>query len=395
MGAMSNKLIYITNTRLPSEKANSYQSMQMCNSFAKLYDEVELWVPKLNNSEEMNEIKNEYEFYSIPKSFKINSYFTIDSIIVSKLNQFIWANIKSATFGINMLFQVYKLKNPTIVVFTRDWYALKFLLLGKKIGIIKNSVFYEAHKFSARLVNNFKQCDGLVVINDCLKGLYQEKRVDNIFVAHDGVNLDTFKSIDKDKALAILGLDKKFTYVIYVGRFDTLEEEKGIPQIVESLQYTDNNIKAIFLGGPLDNVHFYYEIAKKYNIDKNKLIFIDRQPVCELYKYISASSILLMPFPFTNHYAYYMSPLKMFEYMASKRPVIASNLPSICEVLQDKKNAILCEPNNSKDLSDKINWVLENNCKNIVNQAFADVQEYTWDKRAANIKEFMEKGINV
>ena len=120
------------------------------------------------------------------------------------------------------------------------------------------------------------------------------------------------------------------------------------------------------------------------------MIFIDRQPVTELYKYISASSILLMPFPFTTHYAYYMSPLKMFEYMGSKRPIIATNLPSIIEILEDKKNAILCEPDNPKDLADKINWVLENDCTDIVNQAYEDVQEYTWDKRAENIKNFME-----
>ena len=63
-------------------------------------------------------------------------------------------------------------------------------------------------------------------------------------------------------------------------------------------------------------------------------------------------------------------------------------LPQICEVLEDRKNAILCEP---KDLADKINWILENDCINIVNQAFEDVQEYTWDKRAESIKNFMEK----
>ena len=53
---MSNKLIYITNTRVPSEKANTYQSMQMCNSFAKVYDEVQMWVPNGINTQEMKMI---------------------------------------------------------------------------------------------------------------------------------------------------------------------------------------------------------------------------------------------------------------------------------------------------------------------------------------------------
>ena len=162
--------------------------------------------------------------------------------------------------------------------------------------------------------------------------------------------------------------------------------EKGIPQIIEALQYIESeNIKLLCVGGPLDNVEGYYNIAEKYNIDKNKLIFVDRLPVSELYKYISASSILLMPFPYTEHYAYFMSPLKMFEYMASKRPIIATKLPSIMEVLEDKKNAILCEPDDPNDLASKIKWVLHNDCDEIVYQAYMDVQKYTWEKRVKSI----------
>jgi glycosyltransferase involved in cell wall biosynthesis len=385
------KLIYITNTRIPSEKANSYQSMQMCNSFAKIYDEVEMWVPNLHNTKEMQKYENDpFSFYGVNQTFKIKKIWTLDSKILKKLNEFIWANTKSVIFAIHILIKL-KSEDKEIPIFTRDWHVLKILLFARKIGLIENKIFYEAHKFSNHLIPNFKKCDGVVVINGYLKKLQEEKQVFNTFVAHDGVNLDTFKSINKNTALDLLKLDKKYIYIIYVGKFNTLGEEKGIPQIIESLQYTDDKVKAIFLGGPLDNVNFYYEIAKKYSIPKDKMIFIDRQPVNQLYKYISASSILLMPFPFTTHYAYYMSPLKMFEYMGSKRPIIATTLPSICEVLEDKKNAILCEPDNPKDLADKINWVLENDCTDIVNQAFEDVQEYTWDKRAEKIKNFMDE----
>jgi len=388
---MNNKLIYITNTRIPSEKANSYQSMQMCNSFAKVYDEVEMWVPNGVNTKEMKiHENNPYDFYGIEQTFEIKKLFTIDSWLLNKINQFVWANTKAITFAITVVLRLH-FYNDSSTIFTRDWYVLKVILLAKKIGIIKNKIYFEAHKFSTNLIFNFKEADGVIVLNGHLKRMNEDNGVKNNLVAHDGVNLDTFKSIKKDEALELLGLDKDYRYIIYVGKFNTLGEEKGIPQIIESLQYLDDKVKAIFLGGPLDNVNSYYEIAKKYNINKDKMIFIDRQPVTELYKYISASSILLMPFPFTTHYAYYMSPLKMFEYMGSKRPIVATNLPSIVEVLEDKKNAILCEPDNPKDLADKISWVLENDCTNIVNQAFEDVQEYTWDKRAQNIHNFMEK----
>ena len=386
------KLIYITNTRMPSEKANAYQSIQMCYSFAKVYDDVQVWLPKGINTVEMKQYEDDpYSFYGVEKTFVIKKLFTIDFLWIQNLNQFLWANLKAVTFAISVLIKL-KDYSEQYTIFTRDWYVLKVLLFAKKIGLIENKIFYEAHKFSKHLIANFQKADGVVVINGYLKKMNEDKGVKNILVAHDGVNLDTFKSIGKDKALGLLKFDKRYKYIIYVGKFNTLGEEKGIPQIIESLQYLDDDIKVIFLGGPLDSVKNYYEIAKNFNISKEKMIFIDRQPVTELYKYISASSILLMPFPFTIHYAYYMSPLKMFEYMASKRPVIATKLPSIIEVLEDKKNAILCEPDNPKDLADKINWTLNNDCSAIVNQAFEDVQQYNWDIRAKKIKFFIDEG---
>jgi len=65
------KLIYITNTRLPSEKANSYQSMQMCYSFSKVFDEVELWTGKARNTKELEKVKDVFKYYNIEKTFFI------------------------------------------------------------------------------------------------------------------------------------------------------------------------------------------------------------------------------------------------------------------------------------------------------------------------------------
>ena len=65
------KLIYITNTRLPSEKANSYQSMQMCYSFSKAFDKVELWTGRCNNTKKLSDIKDIFGYYNLEKNFTI------------------------------------------------------------------------------------------------------------------------------------------------------------------------------------------------------------------------------------------------------------------------------------------------------------------------------------
>lgn len=384
-------LVYISNTRIPSEKANSYQSMVMCEAFSKYFNKVEFWYPDGRTTKEMEKIDDAFDFYQVERLFELKKVSCLDSDIFFGRISSIWFLLKNISFAFNYIKELKKIKDETII-FSRDVIGLYFLNFAKRINLIKQNVYFEAHIYSKKISNSCKNIDGLIVINNYLKTLYEKDGIKNILVAHDGVKIETFKEIDEIKAKNFLNLNKDIKYLTYVGRFNTMGNEKGIPEIIESYSHLRNSsLKLLFVGGPLDNLSFYYDVAKKFNVNKNDLIFIDRQPVSELYKYISASSILLMPFPYNTHYAYYMSPLKMFEYMASKRPIIASKLPSICEVLENKKNAVLCEPDNPKDLADKINWVLENDCTDIVNQAYVDVQEYTWDKRAKNIKDFMEK----
>jgi len=203
--------------------------------------------------------------------------------------------------------------------------------------------------------------------------------------------MSTFK-FDEKSSLDIPQLDKlKNKKVLsYIGRYKTLGDEKGIEDIIKSIPYlNDKEICFAFIGGPMSCVNDYLNLSDSLKINRERLIFIDRQPILHLKFYMRHSKALLMPFPFTQHYAYYMSPLKMFEYMTSKVPIIASNLPSILEVLKDKENAILCEADNPNDLADKIQYVMENDCTEIAKKALEDVSEFTWERRATKIHKFI------
>ena len=102
--------------------------------------------------------------------------------------------------------------------------------------------------------------------------------------------------------------------------------------------------------------------------------------------YMVASDVLVMNFPWTEHYAYFMSPMKMFEYMASGTPIITTDLPSVREILSEK-NAYFVKPGDPQGLARGISEVLSNQVlsDNISKQAFNDVSKYTWNVRAENI----------
>jgi len=76
--------------------------------------------------------------------------------------------------------------------------------------------------------------------------------------------------------------------------------------------------------------------------------------------------------------------------MASKRPIIATDLPSIREVLSEK-NAIIVKPGDPSDLANGIKKILEDKelAEQISQQAFRDVDNYTWEKRVESILDFI------
>ena len=79
--------------------------------------------------------------------------------------------------------------------------------------------------------------------------------------------------------------------------------------------------------------------------------------------------------------------MKIFEYMASKRPIISTKLPTLIETLGD--SALLLEPDNIGQLRDGITKVLNDRelVDNLSLKAYNRVLGYTWESRAKSIIE--------
>ena len=144
------------------------------------------------------------------------------------------------------------------------------------------------------------------------------------------------------------------------------------------------------MGGSLAEIDFYKNLAVKDSVS-DSVIFKTAVARTELPFYQQSCDILLMPFPDTEHYRFYMSPLKMFEYMASSRPIVATDLPSIREVLNEK-NSVLIKSDNPNELAVAIKELVDNPVFGaaLAKQARKDVENYTWEKRAEKISQFIK-----
>jgi len=144
------------------------------------------------------------------------------------------------------------------------------------------------------------------------------------------------------------------------------------------------------VGGQKDDVVFYQKMAEELGLE-NRTLFLEKVNREKVALYQKSCDLLLMPFPRTNHFSYFMSPLKMFEYMASQRPIIVSDLPSVREVLNEQ-SCLFCESDNPRDLAEKIKTLINNPdlSNKLARNAHEDVQQYTWDRRARAILDKVE-----
>ena len=319
----------------------------MCSSFSKYFDEVELWTGRGRNTKELSEIKDVFGYYNIEKSFLIRKFFQFDSRILVNLSEFLWANLKGLVFSVNVCLHLIRYrKSQEVLIYTRVWYLLYTFLLFKKIGLVDNKIFYESHKFSKFLLKPLSRIDGLIVINNYLYSLYEDNGLRKLFVAHDGVNIDEYRYISDYQ----FQLEKKEFNVVYTG---SLFLWKGVNILVDSLKYLPNNVKLIFVGGSDQ----YLVDFKKYAKDskqKNRVTIVPHIPKKDLLQYLEIADVLVLPNSAKEKMNLYTSPIKMFEYMASKRPIVASRLSSIEEILSDQDNSILFNPDDPKDLAIKI-----------------------------------------
>ena len=112
-------------------------------------------------------------------------------------------------------------------------------------------------------------------------------------------------------------------------------------------------------------------------------------PHAEVRRTIAGAGAAVLPLPDNLMARYFTSPLKLFDYMAAGAPIVASDLPTVREVLADGDNALLVPPEDPDALAAAIGRLLVNPglADRLRRTAYEQVRAFTWDVRAARIIE--------
>ncbi len=374
-------LVYVQNMRLPTEKAHGYQVMKMCQGFAKSGHRLTLIVPNRNNT-----LKSDaFEYYGMTRSFEVFKCPVIDLMSFKAphlISLFTYA-LERKTFSWSLKS---RLPKDAEAFYTRDpWLAPKIKSWTKK------PVFLELHALpNTKQIKKLKSIEAIF----CLTR-WMEREINKILpntrtaFLPDAVDLETFDpKVTRDEARSILGIPKAIKMIVYGGKFTTMEKGKGLSML-------DTAVKRIFDQGENALLYLIGGSSEEYRCVEKKepsstTICIPHVKRERLALYYRAADVLVMPFPNTHHYAHEMSPLKLFEYMASGTPIITTDLPSIREIL-DKNMAYFVKPNDTNEMQDSIFKALTDlpQAQQLAKRAHSRVIDNTWENRSNVVLNFV------
>jgi glycosyltransferase involved in cell wall biosynthesis len=371
----------------------------MCQAFAESGAEVTLVHPFRHQGDVSLRASNVFEYYGVPRIFEVRTLANFDVILLGPY--FLKYIFKILFFLHGILWGLYASlvarRKQADLYYTRDSSIAFWLTL---LGL---PTVYECHVVPGRverlLVKRFARRQALrltVVLTSFIKdGLVEfGHSADKVIVSPDGVDPSLFKDVPATrKCRSRLGLPLGRKIIGYIGRFQTMGSEKGIPELIRAMAQLQsiNGAEPLLLcvGGPMDSVPYYLALAQRAKVQKGRVKFVDRVPNWEVPFWIRACDVVTIPWTWTDFSAYYTSPLKLFEYMAAEVPTVATDLPSIREVLRHGQNAWLVEPNSPEALAQGIQHLLSN-CDlalKLAANARSEMEKYSWQNRALTILE--------
>jgi glycosyltransferase involved in cell wall biosynthesis len=175
--------------------------------------------------------------------------------------------------------------------------------------------------------------------------------------------------------------------LLYIG---TLHRWKGIEILLEALRELPQ-AKLRIVGGGDERIDELRRLADALGVGTRVELSGPVTPA-RRFEVIADASICLLPSTNTSLGGRYTSPLKLFEYMAMGKPVVAGNLPAMRDVLQHGRNGLLADPESPQAFAACIRDLIGNPAlgRALGEQARCDARGYGWTRRAEQLGTFID-----
>jgi len=250
------------------------------------------------------------------------------------------------------LWRVYRRERPDVLYERYNLFLLAGVWLRRLTGLpmlleVNGPLAYERSRFGG-LVNKrvanwiegvtWRSADYVLPVTNVLAGFVRQAGVDpkRIVVIQNGVSPELLAgATDQTKIRRLFGIEDR----LVLGFTGFMRDWHGLDSVIDLVAKSDpkRNLHLLLVGdGPA--LPELQRQAAAHNVN-GRVTFAGLVARDEIADYVAAFDIAMQP-----QVVAYASPLKLFEYMALGRAIVAPATANICEVLTDGEDALLFDP---------------------------------------------------
>jgi glycosyltransferase involved in cell wall biosynthesis len=385
------RITYFADIRFPLERANGIQTMETCHALAVRGHDVTLIV----RPDTREPARDPYSFYGLPRleRMRIELAPAVGPAMARRLGYLAFAAGRAMGRGradilftrdlgvASMLLGIPSAVRPPVVYESHGYAPDVSAALPDLVATAKTPSKAKLRRLAAREARVWKDADGYVTITRGLADEIARRHGprDRLAVVPDGARIGASRGIAPPPDV--------------VGYAGHLYAWKGVDVLLEAIALAPG-ARGLIVGGhgAEPDLGRLKALASQLGIAE-RVTFTGLVDPEQVPAHLAASTILALPNPASAISTQFTSPLKLFEYMAAERPIVASDLPALREVLRDGGNALLVTPGDPAAMAAALRRLLEDPAlgARLAAAARADVAEYGWDRRAARLEALFDE----
>lgn len=387
------RILYLADIRFPLERANGIQTMETAYALTERQHEVTLGV----RPDTTRPARDPFVFHGRDPNQRLQFAY----IRVLGPEPF-----RRATYLVKAITRALDLSRCFDVVFTRDLGVAGAILRLPRA--LRPSLVYESHGYApvfadtmpelvtgARRASHrkqrrlakrefrvWKQAEGYVTTTRTLATELTERfgRRPRLLTVSNGVHLVADRMFPERQ-------QGNPPVVAYAGH---LYPWKGSDVLVRALALLPET-RGLIVGGRSGDADFarVRHLIHELKLD-DRVVVTGLVPRANVPERLAGADVLVLPTVDTPS-ARYTSPLKLFEYMASGKPIVASDLPAIREILTDGENARLVPPGDPTAIVAAVGELLTDRAlaEQLARAAFDQVASHSWARRVEQLEQLL------
>ncbi|HUT04210.1 MAG TPA: glycosyltransferase family 4 protein [bacterium] len=385
-------IIYVHEAALPERKARSIQVLNTCVSLAKLGIAVHLLVDRLT----LETPADVADFYGLV----LPANMTITGKAESGSRHAVRALLKQSSPQKPLLYarnlrtarKLLPLSRSTKTPLVYEAHKMTFMVVSDEArlaGLSPRRVRHKAMRTFKAESEVLDMAAGLVCTSDAAAALSRTLfgRDHKVIVARNG-GPEPVVPAGANKETAASGSDGGLLRVVYVG---SMGGWKGTETLLESLRYLEG-CQLVVVGARASNL---FDSARSLPADRLSFTgyLAPRDVMPFLHSNDFTAAVIPLPAGHSSEPAFFTCPLKLFQYMAAGIPVVASDVPSLREILRHRQNAYLVRPDDAESLADGIKTVAFDTqlALDLMTNGLETARRHTFLKRAEKLASFLKE----